>query len=98
MIRLFSPLLMLLMVTSVNAGDSFNGKKIYDQHCSSCHAPGGEGMTFDTPDFTRFESKMKPDFTLLQITLSGQKTMPAYQGILTDEEILDSISYIRTLQ
>jgi len=88
---------MLLAFTTTHAGDSFNGKKIYDQHCSSCHAPGGEGVTIDTPNFTRFESKMKPDFTLLEITLSGQNSMPAYQGILTEDEILDSISYIRTL-
>jgi len=40
---------------------------------------------------------MQPDLTLLASIKNGVNTMPAYQGILKDQDILDVIVYLRTL-
>jgi len=40
---------------------------------------------------------MRPDFTLLAAIRSGKNAMPAFQGVLTDRDILDVIAFLRTL-
>ena len=40
---------------------------------------------------------MQPDLLLLTSIKNGKNAMPAYQGILSDSDIMDVIVYLRTL-
>lgn len=79
------------------AGDMFKGRKLYNSHCALCHGMGGQATMPGAPNFARQEAILKPDFTLLASIRSGRNAMPAFQGILTDRDILDVIAYIRTM-
>ena len=83
---------------AVYAADPGNGAKIYTTHCSGCHGDGGVSNMPGTPDFSRRERLFQPDIALLASIRDGAGVMPAYKGLLSDQEILDVISYLRTLR
>lgn len=79
------------------AADVFEGRKVYSQYCEGCHGPDGRGVLADVPDFTFGEGVMRSDFALLASIRDGKGVMPAYRGLLKEQEILNVIAYIRTL-
>ena len=95
----------------VSAGDPEAGKEQYDQVCIACHGPGGEGIEglgkpFTTSDFLQENN----DDEMLVFIKTGRPSgdplnttgvdMPPKGGnpALTDEQILDIVAYVRTLQ
>jgi len=95
----------------VSKGDPEAGKEQYDQICIACHGPGGEGIEglgkpFTTSDFLR----EKNDDEMLTFIKTGRPSgdplnttgvdMPPKGGnpALSDDQILDIIAFIRTLQ
>lgn len=95
----------------VSAGDPAAGEELYNQVCIACHGPGGEGIEglgkpFTTSEFVHGQS----DEELLAFVKQGRPIsdpanttgvdMPPKGGnpALTDEQILDIIAYIRTLE
>ena len=96
--RVLIATLLLLSAISAQAGDPFNGHTIYGEHCLSCHGDDGSGKQVGIPNFKRGEGLLKPDFELVEILKRGLGTMPAYQGLLSDNELADVMTYIRTLQ
>lgn len=91
-------LAMTLLTGSAWAGDPGNGSTIYRTHCVACHGERGEGAMPGVPDFSRGESLMQADRLLAESVLQGKTIMPAFQGILTDEEVLDVITFLRTMR
>ncbi len=83
---------------AARAADVIRGAQLYTVHCGGCHGPSGVPVMPDAPDFTRPDALLKPDTVLFQSIRSGRRGMPAYQGILKDQEILDVIAYLRTLR
>ena len=49
------------------------------------------------PNFTMGQGLMKSDREIMSFIKKGKTVMPGFEGILTDEEILDVIAHIRTL-
>lgn len=80
------------------AADVFAGRGVYEQHCQTCHGEAGRPMDAGTPDFSRGERLFVSDTKLLGKVRSGSGSMPAYRGLLTDDEIRDVVAYLRTLQ
>ena len=93
-----------------HAGDAAAGEDEYDATCIACHGPGGEGVqglgkSFVTSDFVNNIS----DDDLLDFIKVGRPTgdpdnttgvdMPPKGGnpALTDDQLVDIIAYIRTL-
>ena len=87
----------LVIAQAVWAGDVFDGRKVYRSHCSGCHGQSGTGDTGNAPDFTIGEGLMQSDLSLMQSIAQGKGVMPGYLGVLSDEEILNVISYIRAM-
>jgi len=89
---------MLAFGTSTSqAADTIKGGELYAMHCASCHGASGISVMPGAPNFASEESLMQPD-PLLQLSIkNGKNAMPAYQGVLSDQDILDVIVYIRTL-
>ncbi len=94
--------LFLLSISSVSrdvyAADSIKGDRIYQQHCSNCHGTRGVSNIPGVADFSRGEGLVKSDIDLLKLLQKGKGMMPAYQGRLSDQEMLDVIAYMRTLR
>lgn len=80
-----------------SAADVFNGKTVYTSYCQGCHGTSGRGAMPGTPNFTRGGTLMKPDLSLYHQIADGKNAMPGFRGVLSEHEILDVISYIRTL-
>lgn len=101
----FSPLAVLIVlfiigmnyIPTAQAADVFNGKKIYLSYCESCHGPNGQGQITGVPNFTRGQTLMRSDLAIFESVRSGKNAMPAFWGVLEEQEILDVIAYIRTL-
>lgn len=90
--------LLCIGATSAMAADPSKGRQIYMQHCQNCHGLGGTPQMPGIPDFRRGESLFKPDIELVRRIRSGQGMMPAYEGLFTEEELLDVVAFLRTLR
>ena len=95
----------------VSKGDPAAGKEQFDMICFACHGPGGEGIEglgkpFTTSEFLREKS----DEEMVEFIKVGRPSgdplnttgidMPPKGGnpALTDDQIVDIIAYVRTLQ
>lgn len=94
-------------------GDPKNGKRIYGQYCVPCHGPEGKGdgtrAKFEQFDpmprnHTNGEYMNKrPLDALVDVEKNSGKAqnfshiMPPWKTILTDDEIYDVLSYVRSL-
>jgi len=92
----------LLLITTLSSGnivlgaDIFAGKTLYAEFCAQCHGDRGIGNIPNTPDFRRGEGLLQSDADLLLHIREGRKSMPAFRGLLSDSEILDIVTYLRT--
>jgi len=78
-----------------NASDINLGREIYQRQCLSCHGANGNPSMASAPDFRRGQGLMQSDQALLKRIQNGKNACPAYRGILDDQQILDTIAYIR---
>jgi mono/diheme cytochrome c family protein len=79
------------------AADLARGAQVYRQHCVRCHGADGAGVWPGAPNLARREGLMQPDPSLLQTLRKGRGVKPAYQGVISDADILNVIAYTRTL-
>lgn len=93
----FAALLTILPTTAL-AVDLVKGQSLYMIHCAGCHGEKGMSANPEAPNFARGERLFQPDSALIDVVRSGSNAMPAFMGILQDDEILDVISYAKTLQ
>ena len=82
---------------AVFAADLDKGKSLYLIHCSGCHGEKGFSLMPQVPNLARGEGLAQPDPVLMDAIRIGSDTRPPFLGILNDREILDVISYVRTL-
>lgn len=96
---------------AVSLGDAVAGKEQYDMLCIACHGPGGEGIEgLGKPFTTSTFLKETSDEKMVEFIKVGRPSgdplnttgvdMPPKGGnpALTDDQILDIIAYVRTLQ
>lgn len=80
-----------------------NGKKLFENFCSSCHGPKANGISkeitglnMDTPNLpTRLKNHSDGDFHWK--ILNGRNDMPSFKEELSENEIWNIINYIKTL-
>ncbi len=93
----FGTLMIALWASPVHSGDIIAGKQLYQTHCEGCHGTQGRPFMPNAPDFSRGEALMQSDTTLLASISAGKNAMPGFRGILKDDQIIDLVSYLRTL-
>ena len=98
----FRPRLLAFLLLTFGSGlsqaaDTSKGAELYTMHCASCHGVSGVSVMIGAPNFAQNERLMSPDETLLISIRSGKAAMPAYRGVLSDQDILNVIAYLRTL-
>lgn len=74
------------------------GQQLFNLHCAACHGMRGEGVLPEAPKFRLGERLEQPDMMLMQSVKSGKNKMPPFFGVLKDSDILDILSYVRTLR
>ncbi len=81
------------------------GKKVYQNHCTVCHGPLGDGehrlggaygakpANLHTEDFRNY-----PDGKIYHAIVAGKNSMPSYAAELPEEERWAAVHYVRALQ
>lgn len=82
---------------SVLAADILRGADVYQKHCGICHGASGISSWPGAPNLARREGMLQPDLVLLKSLREGRNAMPAFQGILNDQDIINAIAFSRTL-
>lgn len=97
-LRLVAPLVLALWSSGAShAADMIKGGNLYATHCAACHGASGVSVIPGAPSFARSEGLLQSDLALLASIKAGKNVMPAFQGMLSDRDILDVIAYLRTL-
>ena len=94
----------LLVITLVPAtlGFAQDAAALYKSKCAVCHGPDGTGATtmgkkLGVKNFHSPEVSKQSDTELFEITKKGKNKMPSYDKKLTDDQIKELITYVRTL-
>ncbi len=101
---------LVCMVSWVSAqtvrGNPKDGQAVYQQHCLRCHGEKLDGNGPDSRDliappanFLSSSSRAKADWELLVTISNGALFTPmhAFRGKLNDQQMLDVLSYIRSV-
>jgi mono/diheme cytochrome c family protein len=79
------------------------GRRIFQRTCAGCHGPDGRGvqrlgLVKPPRDLTRAEFHAQvTDEQLRQVIRTGKGQMPAFGGLMGDEDLSLVITYIRSL-
>ena len=102
---------LILWPSAGQAQDAAAGKEIYAQYCALCHGAQGQGdgslsanLDPKPRDHTdgAYMNALTDDHLLKVVSEGGGAAglapiMPAWQGILSEQQILDVIAFVRTL-
>ena len=89
--------LAVVVAVPARAGDMQNGREVYEMNCLACHGIDGFAVDMTIPSFANGDRMFLMDQEMLQSIRSGKNQMPAFRGLLSDHEIRDVITYLRTL-
>jgi len=106
-----STVVALVIAAGAQQGNLANGKAKYQEHCASCHGTEGKGDGPDAKDLTpkprnhtdgNAMNRLRDNYLFTVIKSGGQTVgksdqMPGWGSILTDQDITDTIAFIRTL-
>ena len=80
-------------IVAAQAADTYKAK------CAACHGADGSGKAaMGTKDLGSADIQKMSDADLNAAITNGKGKMPAYKGKLTDAQITELVSYIRTLK
>jgi cytochrome c5 len=99
-----SVVVLLSLSVAYAAGDSKEGKTVYDQRCQNCHGATGvanpklaQMMKVDIPDLGSPEVQRMSDDDLKKIVTAGKGKMPPVRTV-TGKSIDDVVAYVRTFK
>ena len=94
------------VAAQMSRGNPSAGQRVYEQQCLRCHGSKFDGKGQDSEDLivrpTNLQSpvtRSKTDWELLVAISNGVLFSPmhSFRGKLTDQQILDVLSYIRAV-
>jgi mono/diheme cytochrome c family protein len=95
-------LLALLVVATASveavSADLAKAKQNYERYCAACHGFNGMSLAPGTPNLRMNEGLIQPDLQILQKLKMGSPKKAPMLGILNDQELLDVITYSRTIR
>ena len=78
-------------------GDPEQGQEVYATSCVECHRESGLGEADpDDPGIGESlqEALGEGDEELVEVVLHGKEEMPAFEDVLTDQQIADVLAYV----
>jgi cytochrome c oxidase cbb3-type subunit 3 len=106
LVLLFVALSTSVVLAQAIRGDSKAGQGVYEQQCLRCHGanldgsgPDSQDLIVQPADLRSQISRSKTDWELLVAISNGVLFSPmhSFRGKLTDEQMLDVLSYIRSI-
>lgn len=93
----------VLLLFSVPVHAQGDGAAVFKAKCAACHGADGKGDTsmgkaMKLRDLGSDDVQKQTDAQLIEITENGKGKMPGYKGKLTDDQIKQLVSYIRSLK
>ena len=95
-------------VPGLDVADKGAGKVLYEANCMACHGgtghgdgPAGAGLPTSPADFSDpFHARYYSDAGRVTIIHKGhlEQGMPAFEGSLTDDQIVSVYAYVRTFR
>ncbi len=67
-----------------------NGRVVFEQSCSGCHGPSGQGGHGGGPSLAAMTNRT----TVTRIVTAGRNEMPAFIGLLSADEIRDVSAFV----
>ena len=97
------PAVALLLSLSTLAFAESPGEPVFKKNCVMCHGADGTGKTkmglkLGAADLTSNDIQSLSDEAIAQTLRAGKGKMPAFDKLLTPEEIASVIQYVRTLR
>ena len=82
------------------------GKDVFQSQCAVCHGKGGKGDGLAAPAMNPRPANLTdaarmarlPDDSLVQVITRGRNAMPAYEKLLSPEQIQELVFYVRSLK
>jgi mono/diheme cytochrome c family protein len=73
------------------------GEALYKGICQDCHMPDGRGAegAGHYPALAKNSKLAEPGYPISVVT-NGLKSMPAFGGAMSDQQIADVVNYVRT--
>lgn len=73
------------------------GEELYADICAGCHMPNGAGATgAGTYPALAGNAKLAAAAYPVTLVINGQKGMPPFGGLLTDQQVAAVVNYVRT--
>jgi mono/diheme cytochrome c family protein len=84
-------------VSEETAFPQTQGADLYQAACQACHMPEGVGATAAAsyPALAK-DPRLKPKVYPITRVLNGSKAMPSFKSVLSDEQIVAVVGYVRT--
>lgn len=81
---------------------SSTAREVYTSHCAVCHGSTGTadtpvGKAMNAADLASQKIQRQSNSELAHFIATGEGQMPAFRNVLTHEEILGQVRYIRLL-
>jgi mono/diheme cytochrome c family protein len=96
-------LVAMIAAPAISRADAAHpGQATYDSKCASCHGkngvPSAMGAKMGAKDFGSADVQKQTDAQLTSAIKDGKGKMPKYAGKLSDDDIKNLVSYIRTFK
>jgi len=84
---------------SAAAGGSYDGQQLYTQYCTPCHREGKNGPPLNGVFARRELPSGTPanDERVKQTIKMGRAMMPAFTGVLNDDQVNAIVAYMHTI-
>ena len=86
-----------LISVPAGAQDPPPGEKLYADNCQACHQKEGAGITGAFPTLAASPFVQGDPVLLATTVLNGRGGMPAYKSDLTDQQLSDVLTYVRSV-
>ena len=98
MIRKLIFVAVTVLVTQANAADMIKAKQNYDRYCAACHGFNGMSFAPDVPNLRMNQGLLQPDFQIVQKLKMGSQRKPPMMGLMSEQELMDVVTYSRTVR
>jgi cytochrome c553 len=97
--RILLPALMMLAAGhAVAANDPLKARQNYERYCAACHGFNGMSVAPDAPNLRQGQGLMQSDQQILQKLKAGSAKKPPMLGLMNDQDLLQVITYARTIR
>lgn len=89
---------LLVATQGASAYDAVKARQNYERFCAACHGFNGMSVSPDTPNLRLNQGLMQADIQIVQKLKAGTSRKPPMAGLMNDADLLQVVTYARTLR